>query len=193
MSPIFALHAIARLKPGAALDIGARDCRIANRLVELGYSVDAIEPNPQPGTELAEGITFHRTKLEDFEADQLYDLVVASMVSQLVDLDLGSYLARLRSLVRADGLIYVTLIGDEDEWAGIPSAKAVSYDDACALIAEEGLTPLYRSNERFEGRVYSGETKSWHLYRFVLEMANSVTCRCARSAKPGNHSKIRLS
>lgn len=193
MSPIFALHAIARLKPGVALDIGARDCRIANRLAELGYSVDAIDPHPQPGTELADGITFHSTKLEDFEADQLYDLVVASMVSQLVDLDLAAYLACLRSLVRADGLIYVTLIGDEDDWAGIPSAKAVSHDEACALIAEAGLTPLYRSNERFEGRVYSGDTKSWHLYRFVLEMANSVTCRCARSAKISNHSKMRLS
>ncbi len=193
MSPIFALHAIARLKPGVALDIGARDCRIANRLADLGYSVDAIDPNPQPGTKLAESITFHRTTLEDFAADQLYDLVVASMVSQFVDLDLSAYLARLRSLVRADGLIYVTLIGDEDDWAGKPSAKAVTYNEACALVSEAGLTPLYRSDERFEGRVYSGEAKSWHLYRFVLEMANIPTCRCARSVRASDHPNTTLS
>lgn len=193
MSPIFALHAIARLKPGVALDIGARDCRIANRLAELGYSVDAIDPKPQPDTPVSDAVSFHQTTLEDFEADQLYDLVVASMVSQLVDLDLTAYLARLRSLVRADGLIYVTLIGDKDDWAANPSAKAVSFDEACALISEAGLTPLYRADERFEGRVYSGEAKSWHLYRFVLEMTNIVTCRCAESNEARPHSNIRLS
>lgn len=183
MSPIFALHAIARLKPGIALDIGARDCRIANRLAELGYSVDAIDPKPRPGTALADAVSFHETSLEDFEADRLYDLIVASMVSQLVDLDLAAYLARLRSLVRADGLIYVTLIGNEDDWAGNPWAKAVSFDEACALISEAGLAPLYRSDEHFEGRVYSGEAKSWHLYRFVLEKALEAC----------DHSKTRLS
>lgn len=169
MSPIFALYSIDRLKPGHVLDIGARDCRIARRLSDEGCTVDAIDPLPRPDVDLGSAITYHQTTLEDFEADRLYDLVVASMVSQLVNYETPDYLCRLKAFARADGLVYVTLIGNEDGWADNPRAKAISFDEACGMIADVGLRPVFRAEERFDGRVYSGEAKFWHLLRFVLE------------------------
>lgn len=168
MSPIAILSSIAQLKPGHLLDIGARDCSIAKRFAEIGYAVDAIDPYPPADMALPDGITFRKTALEDFYSVKRYDLVLASLVSHLVAYDLRAFLMRLKYLAKADGLIYVTLLGDRDGWAGNPGAKVTTFEGACAIMADLGLRPLYRSVEWLEGRVYSGDRKFWHLYRFVL-------------------------
>ena len=168
MSPILALRSIARLEPGLMLDIGARDGAMARYFAEIGYTVEAIEPNPLEEADLPEAISFQQTTLEEFRADKRYDLVVASLISHLVRYDIPTFLARLKSLAKEDGLVYVTLLGDQDAWAPNPFAKAMTFEEACALMAGLGLTPLYRSIEWLEGRVYSGEPKSWHLYQFIV-------------------------
>ena len=174
MSPFLILRSIARLEPGLMLDIGARDCAMAKYFADVGYMVDAIDPRPPADAALADGITFHQTTLEEFEANRHYDLVVASLISHLVSYDLPTFLTRLKSLAKQDGLVYVTLLGDEDDWAANPRAKAVDFKEVDAMIADLEWTPLYRSVEWFEGRVYSGERKSWHLHRFVLSSERNV-------------------
>ena len=150
------------------LDIGARDCSLAKRFAEIGYTVDAIDPNPPALTALPNGINFRKTALEDFNSVRHYDLVLASLVSHLVGYDLRAFLMRLKLLAKADGLVYVTLLGDKDGWAGNPRAKVTTFEEACTIMGDLGLRPLYRSVEWLEGRVYSGDKKFWHLYRFVL-------------------------
>lgn len=167
MSPIPILRSIARLNPGDMLDIGARDCMMAGFFAELGYKVDAVDPEPAPDP-LPDGVAYHQTTLEDFADDKRYDLVAASFVSQFVRYDVRTLLERLKTLMKPDGLVYVTLIGDEDGWADMPWSKAMSFDEACATITQCGLKPVHRSVEWFDGRLYSGEPKFWHVYKFAL-------------------------
>ncbi len=171
MSPITILKSASRLKPGKMLDIGARDCAMAGLFADLGYTVDAIDPSPAPEAGVPDGVTFRQTAFEDFDTTRRYDLVVASLVSHLVSYDVPTFLMRLRSFMADDGLIYVTLLGDDDAWASNPNAKVLTSQKARAIVADAGLNPLFRSIEWFEGTVYSGERKYWHLYRFLLSAA----------------------
>ena len=171
MSLIMILKSASKFKPGTMLDIGARDCTMAGLFAENGYSVDAIDPSPPPSDGAPDGVNFSQTTFEDFTADARYDLVVASMVSHLVAYDIPTFLARLRSFMAEDGLIYVTLLGEDDGWAANPAAKTLTSRKACAMVEDAGLKPLFRSIEWFEGSVYSGERKYWHLYRFLLSAA----------------------
>jgi len=173
MSPYLALLRLNRLTAGTMLDIGARDCRISRQFASLGYTVDALEPFPLPDAldekKRGEAVTLHRTRFEDFRLAEPYDLVIASLVSQHIRCDLPQFLARLKFCVKPDGLIYVTLFGDADDWAVKPMVKAVSADRALQIIAEAGLNPIYRTVEEYDGPDYAGAQKHWHLFGFVLE------------------------
>lgn len=168
MSPFLYLKSINRIQPGTMLDVGTRDGQIASYFANAGYTVDAIDPEPLPGTTVSDGITFHRTSLEDFEISQTYDLVVASMVSQFVSYSNHDFVGRLKSLTKPDGLIYVTLLGEEDDWADNPKMKAITFEEALAILAEHDLTPLIRSIDWVQGCLYSGEPKFWHRFTFVV-------------------------
>lgn len=168
MSPIPILRSIQKLKPCRMLDVGTRDGWLASGFADLGYEVDAIDVNePVEGAKL-DGITFRQIALEDFEPDEKYDLVIASMLSHMVPYSAPDYLAKLKSLKTDKGLIYVTLFGEDDDWAKMPRTNALSLDDACNTIEACGLNPLFKSSEWFEGKQYNGETKFWHIHKFVL-------------------------
>jgi hypothetical protein len=167
------LQTLNRFEPGHVLDIGARDCGMSGRLVPLGYTVDALDPTPPPDYEPIEGITYHETTLEQFAAPRSYDLVIASLVSHLVRYDAPTFLHRLKSLTDKSGLIYVTLLGDQDAWADNPWANALPLEEARTIIGEAGLEPVYQSVEWYEGLLYSGEMKYWHLYRFLLALEDT--------------------
>lgn len=151
------------------LDIGARDFVVAKRFAEIGYTVDAIDPDPPATIDVPPGINFFKCTLEAFDATKCYDLVLALRISHHVNYDLSDFLRRLISLASPGGLIYVTLLGNEDGWAAKSWAKATTFETACRIICDLGLRPLYRSVEWFDGYVYSGDQKFWHLYRFILE------------------------
>jgi len=168
MSPLMISCAQSRLKPGRLLDVGARDCLLSRPFAELGYQVDAIDPFYTPDPDGLAGITYHRTSLEAFEPVAHYDLVLASFVSHLVSYDPPGFLQRLKALTKSDGLIYATLLGDEDEWASLPTSKAVSFDQADAIVRNAALRPLYRCAEWYDGPTYAGEPKFWHVLRFML-------------------------
>jgi hypothetical protein len=170
MYPFPILRSINRLKPGRMLDIGARNCTDARFFAEVGYTVDAIDPDPAPEN-LPQSIVYHQTTLEDYTNDKPYDLVLASRVSHMVDYDVRTFIGRLKTLIVEDGLIYVTLFGDEDDWADKPWSNTVTFDEACSTMAAAGLTPIYRSVEWFHGQGYSRIFKFWHIYTFVLKSA----------------------
>ena len=168
MSPFFALKSINRITPGNMLDVGTRDGRIAAQFVEAGYSVDAIDPSEPPNGADLEGINFQQSTLENFSSSKTYDLVVASMVSQFVSYSIPDFIGRLKDLTAPEGLIYVTLLGDEDEWAGNPKAKAVTFGAAEEIIADHELVAITKSIDWIQGFLYSGEPKFWHRFTFVL-------------------------
>ena len=168
MSPFLTLKMINRIEPGTMLDVGTRDGWIASHFAEAGYSVEAIDPCKPEKMELLDGISFQQTSLEDFETSKQYDLVMASLVSQFVSYSIPEFISRLKALTKPDGLIYVTLLGDEDEWAVNPKAKTLSFQKAEAIIAEQDLKPIAKSIDWMEGFLYSGEPKFWHRFTFIL-------------------------
>lgn len=168
MYPIPTLEFIGKLSPGRMLDVGSRDFSGAARFASFGYTVDAIDPEPSHDTAPPSGVSFTQTTLEDFKTEQTYDLIIARLVSNFVSYSPKAFISRLNSLIHDDGVIYVTLIGDEDDWAADPSANAVSFDTALEIISGEGLTPLHRSIYWEKGPTYSGELKNWHLFAFAL-------------------------
>ncbi|MCP5081490.1 MAG: methyltransferase domain-containing protein [Alphaproteobacteria bacterium] len=168
MSPFLTLKTINRIEPGTMLDVGTRDSWIAAQFAKAGYGVDAIDPcKPPAGTDL-DRINFQQTTLETFTPSKSYDLVVASMVSQFVSYSIPEFVGRLKSLTKPDGLIYVTLLGEEDEWAANPKNKALTFQEAEAIISKHELMPLIRSIDWIQGFLYSGEPKFWHRFTFVL-------------------------
>jgi 2-polyprenyl-3-methyl-5-hydroxy-6-metoxy-1,4-benzoquinol methylase len=168
MTPLVALRSVNRISPGTMLDIGARDLIVSKTFLELGYEVDAIDP-VMPKSQVPHGIAFLQTTFEEFETDKSYDLVIASLVSQFVKYDLRELLEKLKSLTHQDGSIYVTLIGEQDGWNEKPAAKAITVQDADLLIEDLDLKTIYKATELFDGLLYSGEPKRWHLHSFVLE------------------------
>jgi len=179
MSPYLALLRLNRLKAGSMLDIGARDCRISRQFADHGYLVDALEPFPLPGAldekKRGENVILHRTRFEDFRLAEPYDLVIASLVSQHIRCDLPQLMARLKFCAKPDGLIYLTLFGDADDWADKPMIKAVTADRALEIIAAAGMSPIYRTVEEYDGPDYTGALKHWHIFGFVLEATPSPT------------------
>jgi hypothetical protein len=126
---------------------------LLNVSTSLANTVDAIDPNPPTKIHVPSRIRFFRCRLEEFNSTQRYDLVLASMVSHQVDYDLSGYLKRLNALAKPDGLVYVTLLGNDDGWTVSPRAKAVTFEAACEAIGDQRLRILFRSVEWFNGRV----------------------------------------
>lgn len=171
MSPLLALRLTNTLRPGRMLDVGCRDFFISGQFAEAGYKVHAIDPNPLEGVAPPDGVTFEKTTLEQYAGETPFDLVVASFVSQFVSLSLAEFLCRLSELCKPDGLIYMTLIGDQDAWATNPKIRAVTVDEANALVAQVGLKPVFHSVSWFEGATYDGAPKYWHVYQYLLAKA----------------------
>lgn len=174
MHPIAALRRSGRLKPGTALDIGARDFAITRSLVDAGCAVHAIDPAPLPNATAPDGVRFERCRLEDFAPACRFDLVVASLVSQLVRYDTPAYLARLAELAVPGGLVYATVIGDRDGWAGEPWAKATGRDRLRDILTAQNAKLHYSAEERFDGHLYDGTPKHWHLHTLVFSTRDSM-------------------
>ena len=57
-----------------------------------------------------------------------------------------------------------------NDWAASPIAKCISFDEANSIYERAGFNAVYKAAEWFEGRVYSGESKFWNLFHFVLKL-----------------------
>ncbi|MCB1509922.1 MAG: methyltransferase domain-containing protein [Hyphomicrobiaceae bacterium] len=174
MHPIAVLRQVGRLKPGRALDIGARDFAITRSLAQVGYDVHAIDPAPPATAVLPDGVRFERSRLEDFAPPHGYDFVVASLVSHLVRYDTPALLARLSDLATSGGLVYATVIGDRDGWAGEAWAKATGRDRLLDCLAVRGAQLHYHAEECFDGHLYDGTPKHWHLHTLVFSAQASI-------------------
>lgn len=169
MFPYLIITALKRNKPETVLDVGTRTGWVADAFAKDGATVTAIDPELMPETADVHDVDFIETTLETFQPTQAYDLVIANLVSHLVAYSTLDYLSKLKSLTTPSGLIYVTLLGDQDGWSDKPKAKATEYDEALGFIDAAGLKPIYRSVSWHDGKTYDEAAKFWHLYTFVLE------------------------
>lgn len=168
MFPFATLQAVGRIKPGKMLDIGCGKGLVASRFADAGYEIDAIDPEEPDGDNFPSQVTFQRTPFEEFRSDARYDLIVASMVSQFLSLSTREFLLRIRELLEDDGTVYLTLLGEEDEWASNSNIQTIRIEEAIATISDLGFSTLYKSIEWEQGFLYSGDPKYWHIHTFVL-------------------------
>ncbi len=143
---------------------------MARYFANKGHNVDAIDPVVFEELASDKEINFIQSRFEDFTTTQRYDLIVASLVSHHITYSLEEFLGRLKSLLNDNGTIYVTLLGLDDDWAASPIAKCISFDEANIIYERAGFNAVYKAAEWFEGRVYSGESKFWNLFHFVLKL-----------------------
>ena len=169
MSPFLIINALKRANPKTVLDIGTRTGWVAADFAKDGADVTAIDPELMPETADIEDVMFIEATLETFAPPHAYDLVIANLISHLVTYSTRDYLVKLKSLISADGQIYVTLLGDQDGWSDKPKARVTDFDTALGFIDEAGLKPVYRSVSWHDGKTYDEAVKFWHLYTFVLE------------------------
>lgn len=67
----------------------------------------------------------------------------------------------------------MTLIGDKDDWAKFPRAKAMSIEEAQQMFSNHALAPIYKNIVQEDGYLYSGDSKYWHLFTFVLTVESN--------------------
>jgi tellurite methyltransferase len=113
------------LTPGKALDIGAGDGETSLWLANHGFSVDALEPDPQQASSLrARAASFpiqlHQVDLLEFNIpSEHYDLIVASAVLHFIDAELLPLLSqRLIRGLRPGGMLFAASFTIDD-----PSAQ----------------------------------------------------------------------
>jgi SAM-dependent methyltransferase len=120
--------------PARLLEIGCGRGELARALAEDGHDVTAIDPDAPDGP------IFRRVKLEDFAADEPFDVTVASVSLHHID-DLGAAVRQIETLLRPGGLLVLEefakerLTGATAEWYYHQrrALSAVGRQDAAAL------------------------------------------------------------
>lgn len=168
MGPFEVMSRIAEKAPKSVLDIGCGDGRIAFQFADAGCAVTALDPVGKPQIGSGAAVSFVRTKIEDYVCSEPYDLVIANAVSHLVQYSPHEFIAKLKSLAKSDGCIYVSFLGPDDDWATRENSNAVCFQEAMAVFRALRLKTLFRSIFWHDGLTVDGKKKHWNYYRFLV-------------------------
>ncbi len=171
------VYALSRtgLRPGPALDIGAGAFGETRYLLDRGFDVDAVDPDPV-SAELAKEVASHRSRftmshntIEDHQIPRdAYSLVVALHVLPFLPVDdIDRVAADIVSSLRSGGVLCCTLFGVRDSWvtSDLP-VNGVTERRAAELFA--GLKPIYCGVSEHDGSDLEGKPKHWHVLRQVM-------------------------
>ncbi|MEU1724903.1 class I SAM-dependent methyltransferase [Nonomuraea sp. NPDC005692] len=123
---------------GRALDIGAGPLNDTRFLLELGFSVEAVDTDP---CTLALAAAWRHPRLRVVHAD-------------------------VRDVPVAGGVLCCTFFGPEDAWAGRPGRTFLRAPEAGALFP--GLEPVVLREDRYDGTDARDQPKHWHVVRCVF-------------------------
>ncbi|WP_164478268.1 class I SAM-dependent methyltransferase [Mycolicibacterium stellerae] len=163
------------LRTGRALDIGAGAFGDTRYLLDCGFDVDAVDPDPV-ATELAKGVVSGRSRFT-MVADEIqnhriipdaYSLVVALHVLPFIPVDAIDRVADdIVSGLRPGGVLCCTHFGVRDSWviSDLP-INGVTERRAAQLFT--GLQPIYFGVSEHDGFDVEGNPKHWHVLRQVL-------------------------
>lgn len=166
-----AVHEIGTAR-GRALDIGAGPLNDSAYLVRAGFSVQAVDPDPQTRA-LAAGLG--TSDLEVVQADirdfpiaaGSYSLIVAIHVLPFVPRsDLVRAAASIVAGLAPGGVLCATFLGLDDTWAGRrPLVNFLSRRQVEDLLSP--LEPVELSEVRYDGINARGGPKRWHVHRCI--------------------------
>lgn len=141
----------------SALDIGCGEGKFANFLDENGIKVTAIDIEDAPS--LRSNVIFKRTRFEDFETNQIFDLVHARNVVPFME----NKPEQIRRMLAMGKYVLFTFFGPHDPWQNLASSK----EEILGALHE--ATILYISEEEFIGPKMDGGIKPWHIFTVAVK------------------------
>lgn len=157
---------------GRALDLGAGPLNDTRFLLELGFSVEAVDTDP---CTLALAAAWRHPRLRVVHADVrdvpvaagAYSFMVAIHVLPfLPEADVRRVAAAMAGGLAAGGVLCCTFFGPEDAWAGRPGRTFLRASEAGALFPR--LEPVVLREDRYDGVDARDAPKHWHVVRCVF-------------------------
>lgn len=99
------------------LEIGSGPGALALWLSELGHAVICLEPAEKPAKKaLEKGLNVHITRLQDFQTEQKFDLILAiSSLIHIPKLELPHEIKKISKFLKSDGVFFASFLeGDEE-------------------------------------------------------------------------------
>jgi len=155
-----------------ALDIGAGSLRNTKFLLEKGFRVTAIDTDPALAkyAKEVEGdlLTTSVCDVANFNFSSTYDIILAvNTLSFLAPPDFYTVLEKIKNNLSDEGVLCVTLFGNEDEWSGNEEMTFLSRSEAEECVRD--LHTLVFIEEKSEGATIEGEAKFWHIFRIIAQ------------------------
>jgi len=162
----------AGVAPGQAIEIGFGDGRETLALLEAGWRVLAIDPEPaaaevlqsQVPADVAGRLETRSVQAED--ADVLpFDLLYAGYSLPFLDADaFDRFWNAARDRLRPGGILVVNFFGPHDSWAGREGMRFIGVDAVRRLV--DGLELLALDEEDQDGDSFLGP-KHWHVFDVI--------------------------
>jgi len=155
------------LSSGArVLDVGGRDGVLSQRFAEEGHVVTMIDPETPSKEFINIPVDFVQTPVEEFNANQPFDLVFARLVEHFMKgKTVCENIRELNWFLTASGVLYLTVFGKNDPWSRSPTVL----EEARQCFEQLGLKVLQFDEHEFDGETYVGKSKHWHILVFVAQ------------------------
>ena len=170
----------AGVAPGQAIEIGFGDGRETLALLEAGWRVLAIDPEPaaaevlqsQVPADVAGRLETRSVQAED--ADVLpFDLLYAGYSLPFLDADaFDRFWNAARDRLRPGGILVVNFFGPHDSWAGREGMRFIGVDAVRRLV--DGLELLALDEQDQDGESFLGP-KHWHVFDVIARRAPGPT------------------
>lgn len=154
------------------LDVGCNKGFFTKMFLEKDCKVTAFDIKDILLEELKTKVDFKVDTIENFNAEQEFDLIFARNVFPFTRTSLYENVNKYLNFLTKDGILFFTYFGDQEIWAKEGKLKGVS-----KLGIENILNNLDISNYKvlefqelnFTGKAMDGEIKAWHQFRVLIQ------------------------
>lgn len=154
------------LKPKSdILDIGCNDGFFAHQFQNNGHTVDAIDIYDRISDK--KGIYFEKESFVDYIPNKQYDVIFARNVFFQEPDPIGQAKRYMRFL-KPQGLMYLSLMGEQDDWSGDNGWHTVPQKELDEFKNEFHVL-WFQEIKRLKSGLFNPEPKNWHLYKMILQ------------------------
>lgn len=149
-----------------ALDLGCGACNDAHFLLGAGFSVTAVDSNPESAN-YAAGLHFVKSSFEDFlYEERKYDLINAQFALPFnAPTTFDEVFEKITASLKPGGIFVGQFFGPEDEWAERDNMSFHSSSDIGNLLKPFEVLVLREENS--DGKLASGGSKHWHIFHVI--------------------------